>query len=127
MSEKLDKAGLQHAWTRIKNYIDTYLGTKQNTLVSGTNIKTVDGKNILGSGNLVTDNTWKANTRGQEGYVPAGGSYPNCIWRTDSNGAPSWGTITKAEVLAMLGYKEAPLTLKDTEGNVLTETILIKS
>lgn len=52
MSEKLDKAGLQHAWTRIKNYIDTYLGTKQNTLVSGTNIKTINNKTILGSGNV---------------------------------------------------------------------------
>ena len=127
MSEKLNKEGLQHAWTRIKNYIDTLLGTKQNTLVSGTNIKTVDGKNILGSGNLESNNTWQANTRGQEGYVPAGGSNTNCVWRTDSNGAPSWGTITKAEVLAILDYKESTIEMKDTEGNITTKTILIKN
>ena len=127
MSEKLNKEGLQHAWGRIKNYIDTLLGTKQNTLVSGTNIKTVDGKNILGSGNLESNNTWQANTRGQEGYVPAGGSNTNCVWRTDSNGAPSWGTITKAEVLAILDYKESTIEMKDTEGNITTKTILIKN
>lgn len=126
MAEKLNKEGLQHAWSRIKNYIDTLLGTKQNTLVSGTNIKTVDGKNILGSGNLETNNTWQANTRGQEGYVPAGGSNTNCIWRTDSNGAPSWGTLTKAELLSILGYRETPIELKDVEGNTNTWTVLVK-
>ena len=52
MSEKLDKSGLQHAWSRIKNYIDTLLGTKQDTLVSGTNIKTVNNNSLLGSGNI---------------------------------------------------------------------------
>lgn len=33
----------------IKNYIDT---TKQDTLISGTNIKTINGENIIGSGDI---------------------------------------------------------------------------
>ena len=33
--------------------LSTGLGTKQDTLVSGTNIKTVNGGSVLGSGNLV--------------------------------------------------------------------------
>lgn len=33
--------------------VSTGLGTKQDTLVSGTNIKTINGSSILGSGNLV--------------------------------------------------------------------------
>lgn len=35
-----------------KKYVDDGLGSKQPTLISGTNIKTIDGNNILGSGNL---------------------------------------------------------------------------
>lgn len=35
--------------------LQTALDTKQNTLVSGTNIKTVNGSTVLGSGNLVID------------------------------------------------------------------------
>ena len=36
----------------IKDYVDTGLNTKQDTLVSGTNIKTVNSNSLLGSGNV---------------------------------------------------------------------------
>ena len=42
-----------HATT--KKYVDDNLATKQATLVSGTNIKTVNGNNLLGSGDLTLD------------------------------------------------------------------------
>lgn len=42
-----------------KGYVDTGLGTKQDTLVSGTNIKTVNGNSVLGSGNLVLNSSLK--------------------------------------------------------------------
>ncbi len=35
-----------------KTYVDNQVGTKQDTLVSGTNIKTINGSSILGSGDL---------------------------------------------------------------------------
>ncbi|MCQ2106555.1 MAG: hypothetical protein MJZ26_12275, partial [Fibrobacter sp.] len=35
--------------------INSRLNTKQDTLVSGTNIKTINGRNILGSGNIVIE------------------------------------------------------------------------
>ena len=35
-----------------KSYIDTGLSSKQDTLVSGTNIKTINNESILGSGNI---------------------------------------------------------------------------
>ena len=39
--------------------VNTGLGTKQNTLVSGTNIKTLEGLNVLGSGDLgYYNNLW---------------------------------------------------------------------
>ena len=35
-----------------KQYVDTQVATKQNTLVSGTNIKTINNQSLLGSGDL---------------------------------------------------------------------------
>lgn len=35
-----------------KDYVDTELGNKQDTLVSGTNIKTINNTSVLGSGNI---------------------------------------------------------------------------
>ena len=43
--------GEEHKAT-IKEYIDHQDNTKQDTLVSGTNIKTVGGQSILGNGNI---------------------------------------------------------------------------
>lgn len=44
----LDKAGLTYLWGKIK----TLLSNKQDKLVSGTNIKTVNGESLIGSGNI---------------------------------------------------------------------------
>lgn len=46
--EYLDKDGLSYFWGKIK----ALLNGKQNTLVSGTNIKTVNNNSLLGSGNI---------------------------------------------------------------------------
>lgn len=35
-----------------KGYVDTVINNKQNTLVSGTNIKTINNESLLGNGNL---------------------------------------------------------------------------
>lgn len=48
MGKFLDQSGLEYYDGKIKAVIKK----KQDTLVSGTNIKTVNGKSILGSGNL---------------------------------------------------------------------------
>lgn len=36
-----------------QSYVNTQVSSKQNTLVSGSNIKSINGQSILGSGNLV--------------------------------------------------------------------------
>ena len=51
-SKYLNGNGLSEAWANIKNYIASQLLGKQNTLVSGTNIKTVNNQSLLGSGNV---------------------------------------------------------------------------
>lgn len=47
------------ATTYTKTEVDTALSGKQDTLVSGTNIKTIDGTTLLGSGNIATTQVWK--------------------------------------------------------------------
>jgi hypothetical protein len=48
----VNKLGLAEIWANIKNYITAQLLGKQDTLVSGTNIKTVNNQSLLGSGNV---------------------------------------------------------------------------
>ena len=48
MSKYLDDSGLSYFWGKLK----TKLAAKQDTLVSGTNIKTVNNESLLGSGNI---------------------------------------------------------------------------
>lgn len=38
--------------------IKTKIDTKQDTLVSGTNIKTINNNSLLGSGNISTTQNW---------------------------------------------------------------------
>ena len=52
ITKYLNDTGLSEAWTNIKNYITAQLLGKQDTLVSGTNIKTVNNQSLLGSGNV---------------------------------------------------------------------------
>lgn len=51
--EYLDKSGLTYFWNKLK----ILFNGKQNELVSGTTIKTINGESLLGSGNIVTPNT----------------------------------------------------------------------
>ena len=46
----------------VKSYVDDAVNTKQDTLVSGTNIKTVNGSSILGSGDLTVSASYTAGT-----------------------------------------------------------------
>ena len=49
MSQKyLNESGLSYFWSKIKSA----LGGKQDSLISGTNVKTINGNSILGSGDL---------------------------------------------------------------------------
>ena len=48
----VNKPGLAEIWANIKNYIAAQLLGKQENLISGTNIKTVNNQSLLGSGNV---------------------------------------------------------------------------
>ena len=45
-------SGVAEIWANIKNYITAQLLGKQETLISGSNIKTVNNQSLLGSGNV---------------------------------------------------------------------------
>lgn len=55
MAKFADTTGLGRLLSKLKNYIDTLINGKQDTLVSGTNIKTVNGKSLLGAGGVDTE------------------------------------------------------------------------
>lgn len=56
------------AQSNAEAYVDSGLATKQNTLVSGTNIKTINSSSILGSGDLVVTGD-VVSVNGQTGIV----------------------------------------------------------
>ena len=51
-SKYLNGTGLSEVWANIKNYVAAQLLGKQDTLISGTNIKTINNQSLLGSGNV---------------------------------------------------------------------------
>lgn len=48
----LDLDGLKNFWEKLVIFINKHLSLKQDTLVSGTNIKTINSESILGDGEL---------------------------------------------------------------------------
>lgn len=65
--------------------VTTALGTKQNTLVSGTNIKTINGTSILGSGDIVTSvpqEIWKKQVSSIWNYTVETSNYTSGSWAT---------------------------------------------
>lgn len=53
---------LEDLGIKIKQYVNSKLQQKQDVLVSGTNIKTVNGSNLLGAGNLNLNETYYTKT-----------------------------------------------------------------
>lgn len=64
-----------------KGQVDDLLGAKQDTLVSGTNIKTINSTSVLGSGNLALadQSLSNLNSTGQMVVDSANGTISNCI------------------------------------------------
>lgn len=44
----------------------------------------------------INTNTWTANTKANAGYVAAGGTNANTVWKTDASGNPAWGKLGEA-------------------------------
>lgn len=101
----LDTHGLTTLWNKIKTYVSNYHDTtKQNTLVSGTNIKTVNSNSLLGSGNVSVGTYSKPSTgipkTDLDGTVQASlnraDSMPTALAEKEdiSNKVSSWSSTT---------------------------------
>lgn len=53
---------------------------------------------------VVGQDTWKPNTKNQEGYVTAGDGHNNQIWATDANGNPAWRNKDVIDGSAFIKY-----------------------
>ena len=102
--------------TNLAGWASTAPGAKQDALVSGTNIKTVNGISLLGAGNLVTDpgtvtavaaldidcslgsyftKTINGNSTFTFSNVPSGKSYAFTFELTHTSGTVTWPTTVK--------------------------------
>ena len=50
--DNLSTVGLENITSHVKDITETELNSKQDKLVSGTTIKTINGESLLGSGNI---------------------------------------------------------------------------
>lgn len=73
IAQKLDKTEAASTYAT-KTELNTGLSSKQNTLVSGTNIKTVNGNSVLGSGNLVVQANWPEQTGNSGKFLSTNGT-----------------------------------------------------
>lgn len=55
MGKFVDYSGVSKLWKDLKTYVASIAATKQDPLVSGTNIKTINGQSVLGSGDITLD------------------------------------------------------------------------
>lgn len=60
----LDNAGVTKLTSYLQTKIENLLSSKQDTLVSGTNIKTINNTSLLGSGNITTNDYATNSQRG---------------------------------------------------------------
>lgn len=103
----------------------TDLNSKQNTLVSGQNIKTINGESILGSGNI----TIEGGSGG--GEIPEGIKPTYYLWKEmSSNGSSIMLNENKnvRNILLTYGYSEEyPIViLKDYYNNTISNNLYIK-
>jgi hypothetical protein len=79
---------LEQELEELTTTFNTAIATKQNNLVSGTNIKTINGSSVLGSGDLTIES------------LPPGGVKNNLLYKkSETDGDAGWTSITTDKLL----------------------------
>lgn len=95
-----------------KQYVDDGLAAKQATLVSGTNIKTINSQSILGSGDLtIQEGTEMVVLKyGISTWADFEAVYPNAVvyCRASSNANPASGSQTRMAFMAYVNNENSP-------------------
>jgi hypothetical protein len=99
-----------------KTQTNTLLGTKQNTLVSGTTIKTINGTSVLGSGDITIGEGGSMVYPGAGIPLSTGSAWGSSITDNSTN----WNSAYTYRVTSATGTAPLSLTLS---GNVITGTI----
>ena len=97
-----------------KKYVDTGLDAKQEILVSGTNIKTINNNSLLGSGNITIDSL-PSQTDQSGKFLTTDGT--NASWATVSSGVTDYtllsnkpeingNTLTGNKTASQLGFAD---------------------
>jgi hypothetical protein len=92
----------------IFDYLKTQLAGKQSQLISGSNIKTINGSSVLGSGNLVVSGSGVPD--GDKGDITVSGS--GTIWTIDN------GAVTDVKVTDVAATK----VTEDSTHRFVTDT-----
>lgn len=92
-----------HAITDITG-LQTALDSKQATLVSGTNIKTVNGTSLLGSGNLAVSGSGTVDAAAIAAALTADATTKDWIWNSAIPGAVNAGDATSIYIQRNANY-----------------------
>jgi hypothetical protein len=101
------------------SYVDSQDATKQNVLVSGTNIKTINGSSVLGSGNLTISGGGGAGIHAQKTIVSQ--QWTN-LWITYST-APTTSVATSNRLYCMPFFPNQTFTCDALAINVTTLSV----
>ncbi len=105
---------------------DRYERVKHNG-TWGSWVNTSVRKAVPSNAVFTDTNTWKANTKDQEGYVTKGSGQANKVWKTDANGNPAWrddaDTNTWRGIQNNLTSNSATDSLSAAQGKVLDDKI----
>lgn len=86
-----------------KNYVQSGLSSKQDTIVSGVNIKTINGNSVVGSGNLVVQADLPSQTGNSGRFLTTDGSNPS--WADVNTNLPTFPA--PSETVSTVAYTAA--------------------